>query len=294
MGEYTQTTTSMQSTVGYTPIKGFPKITFKSISGIQITIGILCFIIGMIEIGQSVQGIWKCEEREWREEEWRMREDEWRDEQRFERREFGQAMDNTVGREWYPGQDVPEGLTDYSRYTDDIPCEMQGSIYAFVATGYSFVSFFFIITGSLGVCAARTIKAHRQSGLKTGFIVMNILQAIFFTPFVLCAGVATIVITPIFIHKDDYWTPHMATGGCIVTLGFIQFILSIVSASISCSCAPVVEEMKVLAVAQPASFYPPTIPQLQTSDNDKAALVENEVIEPPKEPETIPENQSEA
>jgi hypothetical protein len=153
---------------------------------------------------------------------------------------------------------------------------------SFYAVGI-WVGTLLIISGSLGVGAARTNLAHRQSGLKTGNLVLNILNIIFFAPALFVVGGAEAAMASVPYAGDDYWPckqkARMVCGSLLSTMGFLQFVLCIVHSAVSCCCAPV-QDIQVVQVAPPMYVYQQ---DYSVATMDKVALVDNEVPQEQKE-----------
>jgi hypothetical protein len=251
----------------------FPRSAFKGLAGTQVAVGIFLVVLGVADIAITLQTLNRCGEPrpmdqgglQAYEPDYVMHPEEKPD-------EFDWNDENNFGR---PVEDQRSGSAMwYVAAECDNPMLMLPSYYC----AGIWCGILLVITGSLGIGAGRSTVAHRQSGLKTGYIVMNIIMIIFFLPMLFgIGGAEAVTASPLFARYGMMSNPmkaRMAIGILIAIMAFIQFIFAIVCAALSCCCAPITDIQMV-----PASphYYTYGV-QPAVNNNDKVALVDNEVI----------------
>ncbi|KAK7491037.1 hypothetical protein BaRGS_00017733 [Batillaria attramentaria] len=109
----------------------------------------------------------------------------------------------------------------------------------------------YVVTGSLGTCVSRE-RSHSLKFMKITFLVLSVLCAAFFAP---ACGVMSCIIAVIH-HTLDYGDVIWLVPTAVAFLSFCEMGIAILSASVSCCCAPL-----RLAKVQTDPPKPPPDPQ---------------------------------
>lgn len=187
----------------------FPKKAFAGIGGAILVLGAISIVLGGVTLGLSISKIKRCD--------------------------IDIQLSDKRGHRARPDTMLP-----------DVPftkCEKNLVVAIFAPSGI-WNGIMFIVTGALGIAASRSRQCHRQSGLKTGFMVMCVLNATFFATTLMISSAAVPAILETM--SDEVPLIHAVLGLVQGVTGFSVMMLSILGASVSCCCSPPDEEVKVI------------------------------------------------